>query len=89
MEKRYRALRAIADIYRYLGLLMILGAMVSAAMMIFEAKFLILAVSLAISGFFSVAISEAIYVLIDIEENTRRSAQALENLGSRSLESNL
>ena len=86
MERQYRALRFIAEVCRYVGLFMIVVAMVCAVMLIIYSELLMYAVTLAIIGFILVAISEFFYVLIDIEVNTRRSAQALENLVSKAFE---
>lgn len=86
MGRRYRALHFCKEILRYLGLMMIAGAMACAVMAVFNPQILLIAIQNALGGFFSIVLSEAINVLMDIEENTRRSADALENLGARALD---
>ena len=83
MQDRYKAPRFIAVICRYLGSLLIIGATVCAVMGFMNPALLIIAFQPAFSGFLSIALSEAIEALIDIDDNTRRSSDALQQLVAR------
>lgn len=85
---KYKALRQIAEICNYLSLLVFILSIGIAIFFIWEAislEFYFLFISIGIfiiGGFFSVilkALAESIFIIIDIEDNTYRTAEAMEN----------
>ena len=81
MGERYRALRILAEIYRFLGLLMFVAAFVTLFFLLIP-----FTIAFAFGGLGSLSIAELIRLLIDVAENTRRTAEALEERQGQGLD---
>jgi hypothetical protein len=87
-QKKYHALRIISDVYRFFGGVIILLAVIFGAVSIafaFQSRFVVAAIIQGfgiilgglISGIGVIAIAQLIQLLIDLEENTRRTNELL------------
>jgi FtsH-binding integral membrane protein len=90
MKQRYRALRTISKVYKYIGMAVLVFGIMAALLVSYQiggysprfnvGLFVAALIGVIFSSLAFLAISELIHLMVSIEENTRASTQLLARL---------
>ena len=94
MKQRYRALRTISKVYKYIGMAVLVFGIMAALLVSYQVAdmfgnysprfniglFVAVLIGVIFSSLAFFAISELIHLMVSIEENTRASTQLLARL---------